>query len=170
MKKHINIAKMKFLKLHILILNLFLMTFIVNHVNAQEENSINKVEQFKIAYITKELNLTPSEAEKFWPMYNEMVGKLKDLRKDRKIIIDEINSKFENIKEDEAKRKLQILNEIELKEVQIKKEYGEKLTTIIGFKKTLKLYNIEQEFKKELLKKLKDNGPNTENKKRPIKR
>jgi hypothetical protein len=28
-----------------------------------------KIELFKIQYITKELNLTPSEAEQFWPVY-----------------------------------------------------------------------------------------------------
>jgi hypothetical protein len=28
-----------------------------------------KMELFKIQYITKELNLTPSEAEQFWPVY-----------------------------------------------------------------------------------------------------
>jgi hypothetical protein len=29
------------------------------------------MESFKIQFITKKLNLTPEEAEKFWPVYNE---------------------------------------------------------------------------------------------------
>jgi hypothetical protein len=30
-----------------------------------------RLELFKIQFITKKLNLTPAEAEKFWPVYNE---------------------------------------------------------------------------------------------------
>jgi hypothetical protein len=30
-----------------------------------------KLELFKIQFVTKKLNLTPAEAEKFWPLYNE---------------------------------------------------------------------------------------------------
>jgi hypothetical protein len=30
-----------------------------------------KLELFKIQFITKKLDLTPTEAEKFWPLYNE---------------------------------------------------------------------------------------------------
>jgi len=30
-----------------------------------------KLELFKIQFITKKLDLTPAEAEKFWPLYNE---------------------------------------------------------------------------------------------------
>jgi hypothetical protein len=30
-----------------------------------------KLELFKIQFITKKLDLTPAEAEKFWPIYNE---------------------------------------------------------------------------------------------------
>ena len=30
-----------------------------------------KLELFKIQFVTKKLDLTPAEAEKFWPLYNE---------------------------------------------------------------------------------------------------
>jgi hypothetical protein len=30
-----------------------------------------RLESFRIQFITKKLNLTPAEAEKFWPVYNE---------------------------------------------------------------------------------------------------
>ena len=39
-----------------------------------------KLEAIKVAYITKELNLTSSEAEKFWPVYNEYFRELKKAR------------------------------------------------------------------------------------------
>ena len=42
------------------------------------------IESLKVAYITKQLILTPDEAQKFWPVYNMYVNELKAARKERK--------------------------------------------------------------------------------------
>ena len=42
--------------------------------------SMQTIETLKTAYITKELNLSPDEAQKFWPTYNSFVGELKKAR------------------------------------------------------------------------------------------
>ena len=62
----------------------FIMTFFVaqaqerpmNRQNMPPPRPMNKVqrerlESFRIQFITKKLDLTPAEAEKFWPLYNE---------------------------------------------------------------------------------------------------
>jgi hypothetical protein len=38
-----------------------------------------KLELFKIQFITKKLDLTPAEAEKFWPLYNEQKAASRNL-------------------------------------------------------------------------------------------
>lgn len=40
------------------------------------------IDALKMAYISKELNLTPDEAQKFWPVYNGYSNELKKARKD----------------------------------------------------------------------------------------
>jgi len=42
------------------------------------------IEALKIAFITKQLVLTPEEAQKFWPVYYNYVGELKKARQERK--------------------------------------------------------------------------------------
>jgi hypothetical protein len=42
----------------------------------------NRIEVLKIAYITKRLDLSPEEAEKFWPIYNQYAEELKRTRQD----------------------------------------------------------------------------------------
>jgi Spy/CpxP family protein refolding chaperone len=42
------------------------------------------IEAMKIAFITNKLELSPEEAQKFWPVYNQYNEKLKDLRKKRR--------------------------------------------------------------------------------------
>jgi Spy/CpxP family protein refolding chaperone len=45
--------------------------------NAQDEptrtnpEQAKKIQAMEVAYITKELNLTPEEAQKFWPIFNQ---------------------------------------------------------------------------------------------------
>jgi hypothetical protein len=40
----------------------------------------NRLEALKIAYITNKLNLSPEEAQKFWPIYNQYSLELKVAR------------------------------------------------------------------------------------------
>jgi Skp family chaperone for outer membrane proteins len=43
-----------------------------------------RLEAIKVAYITKELSLTSTEAEKFWPLYNQYFAELKKAREENK--------------------------------------------------------------------------------------
>jgi hypothetical protein len=44
------------------------------------------IESMKIAYLTKKLDLTPDEAKKFWPVFNQFSEELKNVRSNRKKI------------------------------------------------------------------------------------
>jgi hypothetical protein len=46
--------------------------------------SKENVEALKVAFITRHLNLTSEEAQKFWPAYNAYFEDLKKVRKDNK--------------------------------------------------------------------------------------
>jgi hypothetical protein len=43
-----------------------------------------QLELFKIQFITKKLDLTPAEAEKFWPLYNEQKDASQSLMQEKK--------------------------------------------------------------------------------------
>src|SRR5688572_16351712 len=43
-----------------------------------------KIRSMKIAFITEKVALTPEEAEKFWPVYNEYTTEAEKIKKDRK--------------------------------------------------------------------------------------
>jgi hypothetical protein len=49
---------------------------------AQTQQSDPKVEDVKVAYMNKELSLTPDEEQKFWPVYNNYFLEIKQARKD----------------------------------------------------------------------------------------
>lgn len=47
---------------------------------AQQQRDGERLEALKIAYLTKKLNLTSDEAQRFWPVYNQYIS---DTRKAR---------------------------------------------------------------------------------------
>ena len=44
----------------------------------------NRLQSLEIAFLTRELALTPAEAEKFWPVHNAYMAELKKARQDNK--------------------------------------------------------------------------------------
>jgi len=44
----------------------------------------SRIEALKIAYLTKKLNLSPDEAQKFWPIYNSYANEMRDVRRDQR--------------------------------------------------------------------------------------
>jgi hypothetical protein len=44
-----------------------------------------RIEALKIAYITKKLNLSTDEAQKFWPIYNKYMDEIRKTRVDARL-------------------------------------------------------------------------------------
>lgn len=125
----------------------------------RREDHSEKIDKLRIAFITTELDLTSAEAEKFWPVYNEMDNKLKELRKTERMVEREVRDSLETLTNEEAKQKRNTLFENQEKEIAIRKEYTEKISKIIGDKRTLKLLSLEHEFRRELLERLREERP-----------
>jgi Skp family chaperone for outer membrane proteins len=59
-----------------------LLTFFAFSILISIAQNGNRLEALKIAYITKRLDLSPEEAQKFWPIYNQYAEELKRTRQD----------------------------------------------------------------------------------------
>lgn len=51
---------------------------------AQQVRDGQRLEALKIGYLTKKLNLTTDEAQRFWPVYNQYMADLKKVRIEEK--------------------------------------------------------------------------------------
>jgi hypothetical protein len=60
---------------------LLLTSFAFSFIIGVAQNG-NRLEALKIAYITKRLDLSPEEAQKFWPIYNQYAEELRRTRQD----------------------------------------------------------------------------------------
>jgi len=123
---------------------------------SQNESRNEKVETMKIAFLTNKLNLTAKEAQLFWPLYNEYTQKTETLRKAKKSEYDEIKSKNATPSDKEIAAFMEEVFLTKQKELDLQKEYYNKYIKILPMKKVALLYQAENQFKKELLRIIKD--------------
>ncbi|MCH7784996.1 MAG: sensor of ECF-type sigma factor [Bacteroidetes bacterium] len=123
---------------------------------AQRPNQ-DRMKAFKTAYLTEQLDLTSSEAEKFWPIYNYFDNKLKSLRKkERSEVFSKVrNGGIEALTDSEAIALIDKMLEMKTTELQYRKELVKDLLKVLSPKKIIKLNRAEEEFKKMLLERLK---------------
>lgn len=119
---------------------------------AQPRNSarFSAIESEKIAYITKELKLTPAEAQKFFPLYNQYNKEMWDI-KSAKTGMSQAPQQHVNSLNRRGSRDVIAYD---AKEVEIKKEYRKKFSQVIGESRASQFFEVEQRFRENLIKEL----------------
>ncbi|WCO00644.1 hypothetical protein [Psychroserpens ponticola] len=120
---------------------------------AQKNERKDRIKALKIALITEKLNLTETEAQKFWPIYNAFQKEADMLRinaREKRRNLD-INT----ITDDQAKTALNDLLAFEREEQLLKTDLIESLLTAIPAKKIILLKFTEEQFKRQMLDELK---------------
>lgn len=113
-----------------------------------------KIETQKVAFVTTKLNLTTEESKTFWPVYNEYETKKETIRKTFKSTYKTVST--DSLTEAQAKERITAELKMEQDLLDLKVEYNTKFQAVLPAAKVLKLYKSEQEFKKVLLKMLKE--------------
>ena len=137
---------------------MFLITFSFYAQNEKVDEKREKIKAYKVSFLTTELELTSTEAEKFWPIYNAFDDKQYELRHEkmktylRKLDDDKINS----ISEKEAATLLSQIESTDKELYLLREKYMSNLKKILSAKKILKLKKSEDDFNRKLLKQYRD--------------
>jgi len=129
--------------------------FIFNLATAQQKPTPadrEKIESMKVTFLNNKMNLTPEEAQKFWPVYNQYKNEVKALRKDKKELATDANVDFETLSDAEMNNLIEQKFSLEQKELEIKRKYLAEYKKILPVKKIAAFYKGEEEFKIQLLK------------------
>ena len=127
----------------------FLVTMALS-LHAQQGGRNDRIESLKVAFITQKLDLSPAESADFWPLYNEMEDKIADIKKRP------VRRAMQVESDEEAKEFIQERFQNEELALSIKKEYYLKLVDEIGARKVMRLNQVESQFKRELLKEVRN--------------
>jgi hypothetical protein len=113
-----------------------------------------RLEAMKIGFITERLNLSSDEAKVFWPVYNKFTDDIKKLRQSSKGKISEEMADMPAMTDAEAEKVLNDMVNFKIQEADLLKKYAAEFKKVLPVKKVVLLFKAENDFKRELLKKL----------------
>jgi len=116
-----------------------------------------RVEAMKVGFLTQRLNLTPEEAKAFWPVYNKYQDELEALRKSRRDNLVNAKMNFDEMSEKDVEKAVDSELGFRQSELDLLKKYHSQFKQVLPIKKVAKLYKAEEDFKRELLDRIKEN-------------
>lgn len=121
---------------------------------AQTNDKKEKLQAAKIAFITQELNLSPEEAQKFWPVYNAYENESQALKKARKIELMNVSVNFETMPDADISKAIDNELNYQQQDLDLKRKYIGEFKKVLPIRKVAKLLRAEQQFKIKLIKEI----------------
>lgn len=106
-----------------------------------------KLKAYQIAFLTKKLNLTPEEAQRFWPVFNKYEDEIRTTR--------QVNKQLPEV-------------ELEEKVVIIRKKYFEEFSKVLNRERADRVFKADKEFKDGVRKELMERRQLRQQNKRPF--
>ena len=109
-----------------------------------------RLEAYKIAYLTKKLSLSPEEAQRFWPIYNKYTEEIRGIRQAQKLT--------------ETDTELAIEEKI----LAVRKKYNGEFSKALSAEKVNTFFRSEKDFKTEIQRVLQERRLNRQQNKRGL--
>jgi hypothetical protein len=120
----------------------------------QGRDARQKIESARIALITERLGLTPEQAEKFWPIYNEYNNHRKDLIQELQTARSNVD--MNNLTEEQGQALMKLGMNIKERQLQLEKTYSNRLTQVISTQQILSLRKAEEDFRRMIIRRLEE--------------
>lgn len=119
-------------------------------LNAQDGMS-DRIKALRSEIYTRVLSLTPDEADKFWPIFYEYNNNKETLQKQLRP-----ETSIDNMSDQEVEEYVKKRFEIQQKELDLEKEFVQKLRKVLPIRKIAKLPRAEREFRESLIRRLQE--------------
>jgi hypothetical protein len=135
---------------------LILNFLIILSVQAQRRGiDRERLEAARIAFITTRLDLSPEQAQNFWPIFNEF----NEQREEKLKQIASLNprSNTEPISKEEAQRLIKQRFELQRELIEDEEAFVQKAATVISYQQILQLNSINREFARSIYQRQRQN-------------
>ncbi|MFT6865854.1 MAG: hypothetical protein ACJA08_000680 [Cyclobacteriaceae bacterium] len=133
---------------------IFTFAFFGQMAFGQSQAALEKIEAAKIALITERLELTPEQAEKFWPVYREYSEKQREIRQEFQTLKREFDPATAT--EDESKKVLDRGYQIKERQLELDQNYSQRMQQVVSSRQLMNLKKAEDDFKDMLMKRIRD--------------
>lgn len=129
-------------------------------IKAQQTDKqfVNNIQSERIAFFTQRMGITPAEAQKFWPLYNEYTQKKNAITAEKNKLTKFYKTNSATMTENDVDVTIQKYVNLAKQETELLEEYNKKFRSVLPAHKVMKLYLAEFEFKEWLLKKIREKG------------
>ena len=111
-----------------------------------------KMKAEKISFFTSKLDLTPAEAQSFWPVYNEYEKKRFDIKRQIHEFERMPDEQFAKLSDSEIEKLTNDYIGSFENEAVLLKDYNKQFLKILPKKKVLMMYRTENEFRSHLIR------------------
>lgn len=123
----------------------------------RDMNMKDKIKQLEVAYLAKQLDLTPEEAQGFWPLYNKYTQEVEQLisaRRSKQAVPENIPSPAQKLtaEGDGVDKELAF----DRKMLDIRSRYKQEFLKVLPAGKASSVFKTEREFRGQLLRHLKE--------------
>lgn len=138
-------------KQHWTLLLLFSIWGMAAQAQVDTEQREARLAAFRAEVFTRVLNLTPEEAQQFWPVYNEYADKREQVQQDLRP-----GKQLDQMSDAEVEEQIRRHFDMKQRELELEKEAYQKLRKVLPLRKVAKLPVAEREFRESLVKKLQE--------------
>jgi hypothetical protein len=139
------------MKFRILIIALLLFSFTGMAQRKFDPQTLELIKTKKIAFMTEQVGLTSQEAEKFWPVYNELEKERYMLMEKKRELEEKSETPKPGMTEADYRKLATEIAVAHAKEGKLIEEYNVKLLNILPAEKVVKLYRAEGKFRASLM-------------------
>ena len=138
--------------------------FIINTIYSQSEKfSREKIEAYKKLYLTDKLKLDPTTETAFWETYKSYEDSLAKVRQEHRLSMRKLNIDNDSATVQEYDEQIDIYMSYEKKKVELRGKLIAELKEVMSFRKTYMLFRYEDDFRREMMKKLRESRQEEEN-------
>ena len=124
---------------------------------AQNDKKLERIKALRIAFISTKLDLSPEEAQKFWPVFNKFDEEQLELRKQNKLVMFKMKPKNAvSISSNEMDKLLEESEQIDANLQSNRKQFVKSLKNVISPQKIMQLKQLEDDFKNKLIQQIKN--------------
>lgn len=121
-----------------------------------KHEDFEKYKALKVSYMTEQLELTPQEAQQFWPIYNEYEKKRFEFHHERRNLEKKIKENYARYSESEFRAISYDIVDQFRQEYDLMKEYNEKFLKVLPAKKVVMISISENDFRFKMIREFRD--------------
>ncbi|MBE0668379.1 MAG: hypothetical protein IH593_12020 [Bacteroidales bacterium] len=123
-------------------------------VKGQEQENLDRLTAYKIAFFTRKLSLSSVEAEKFWPVYNDFSARKSKIQIDRVALMRYAAQNESNMSNEELSATADKLADSFVDEADLIVKFNTDVKKILPPAKVIRLFQAENQYKQQLLREL----------------